>query len=108
MAESKKRPTKKPMPLKFGDLQSLRKELDDLKQVVKKHKGILQVNDGWHSRIAKMIGKVVIVCLGQYADDNPRTEMGYLLYADRYTIGLRVGDQDRIYNKGKIEYITLT
>lgn len=109
-SDKKKRPSKKPTPLKLPDLQSMRKELDELKTSVRKHKEILQVQDNWHSRIAKMIGKDVRVCLGQHSNNAARTVKGELQYADRYTVGLKVPvgkdcSEERIYNKGKIEYI---
>jgi hypothetical protein len=103
----KKRPSKKKSePLKLPDLQSMRKELDDLKAAVRKHKDILQVNDGWHSRISKLVGKDILFLPESaiFGSDSVPIK-GKLLYADRYTLGIQVDGKDRLYNKGKVEYV---
>lgn len=74
-----------------------------LSMVVRKHKDILQVQDNWHSRVAKMIGKPVEVKLS--GEDEWLT--GTLLWTDRYNIGLHCRGEDELINKGHVKRLRL-
>jgi hypothetical protein len=90
-----------------GEVKTLRAVCDQLKATVGKLKDILQVQDNWHSRVSKWIGKEVHISTDQDVDPI-RCK---LLWTDRYNIGVRIAPRgggegkERLYNKGHVVWI---
>jgi hypothetical protein len=102
--------TRKPERPENPEIKALKEEVDRLKILVRKHNDILQVQDNWHNRVSKLIGKKVNVKIG----GEEEWLHGILLWTDRYNIGLRTGTAhglvdiepvDEIVNKGHIARI---
>ena len=83
-----------------GDIKSLKKRLDDLRGTVAKHNDILQIQDNWHSRVSRWIGRQVHVDV-----DTGHSVDAKLLWTDRYNVGLEIDGAERLYNKGHIVWI---
>lgn len=112
----KSQPVKIPTPSQiWNDLKSLAARVEQLSSTVSKLKDLLNVQDNWHSRVSPLIGKYVFFvstsCYEVYEDHGAairrvKPERALLVYADRYTIGLKFDNNPvRLYNKGQIEYI---
>lgn len=82
------------------DIDSLKLRLEEIRSMVARHNDILQVQDNWHSRISKLLGKKVRV-----VTDTGEQLVAKLLWTDRYSVGLEVNDVERLYNKGHIVWI---
>lgn len=103
MAPDRKRkgpPSKQPSIAQLRtELTSLKTRVDDIRTTVNKLKDILQVEDNWHSRTSKLVGKRVQVVLD--IDIGART--GTLVWTDRYNIGVKdENGEEYIINKGHV------
>jgi len=98
----KRRPPKINIGHFYNEFKNLRESVSQLKVVVHKLRDILQVDDNWHSRVKGWIGREV-----EFLPDSlSEPIVGKLLYTDRYTLGVEVDGTPRVYNKGKIEYLS--
>ena len=95
------RPQQKPQPSPAQlatEYKHLKTRVDELRGTVNKLKDILHVEDNWHSRTSKWIGKQVQV----YVCNEWLT--GRLLWTDRYNVGIRLdnGEGEEILGKGHV------
>lgn len=96
--DKKRRPSAPSVGQLQQELKTLRTSHEQLKATVGKLKDILQVQDNWHSRVSKWIGKEVQVFL----DTEDDWITCKLLWTDRYNIGLEVEGNEEIVNKGHV------
>ena len=92
----------------WAEIKSLKARLDEIRTIVNKLRDILQVQDNWHSRTAKWIGKTVeLIVDGPPINGslNNHTYEGILLWTDRYNIGVNILGVEKIFNKGHIIWI---
>lgn len=97
-ANDKKRRTSPSSGQLQHELKTLRSSHEQLKTAVGKLKDILQVQDNWHSRVSKWIGKSVEVFL----DTEDDWITCKLLWTDRYNVGLQIEDKEEVINKGHV------
>lgn len=85
----------------LGELKTLRTNYEQLKTTVGKLKDILQVQDNWHSRVSRWVGKEVKI----ETDQDHDAVNCKLLWTDRYNIGVEINGKERLYNKGHVVWI---
>ena len=111
---ARKGPRVPSVPQIWNEVRSLKQKVDQMSAALGKLKDMLNTTDNWHARISQLLGKEVMFVSESsvqiFKDSGAEAEIvvpqkGKLLYADRYTVGIEVDGQERMYNKGKIEYI---
>jgi len=85
----------------WKEFRGLKTRVEAMAKTVSELKEMLNTTDNWHSRISNLIGKKIVfrTVIG------PEPTDGRLLYSDRYTIGIEVEGQERLYNKGQIMFV---